>query len=301
VQMIHNGNTFNYVLNLQGDVQQIRCAWTGEVVATYMYNAFGEIWGAEGRMARINPLLYRGYFLCSSLGMYYLQSRYYDPWIGRFINADAFVSTGQGFLGMNMFAYCLNNPVNMHDPSGYMACACGSGRVCTQNTSHGVNAPPPPPPVCPIAAGLGPRPVDSLVSNVGKDLGARSVGFTATVFVDVFTFGATSEATLRSIFSGAKNIASPIISLSANLIYGYPIPEAVGRTAWSWYGAYAGASAGGAAGAPFGPKVGGVFKIIGGIAGAVGADWALNLTPPALLPGCMCRMPIWIGPGCGII
>jgi len=120
VQMIHNGNTFNYVLNLQGDVQQIRCAWTGEVVATYMYNAFGEIWGAEGRMARINPLLYRGYFLCSSLGMYYLQSRYYDPWIGRFINADAFVSTGQGFLGMNMFAYCLNNPVMLIDPTGYV-------------------------------------------------------------------------------------------------------------------------------------------------------------------------------------
>jgi len=134
VLLIHNGNTFNYVLNLQGDVQQIRCAWTGEVVATYMYNAFGEIWGAEGRMARINPLLYRGYFLCSSLGMYYLQSRYYDPWIGRFINADAFVSTGQGFLGFNMFAYCLNNPVMLTDHTGYMACACGSGRVCTQNT-----------------------------------------------------------------------------------------------------------------------------------------------------------------------
>ena len=157
VQMIHNGNTFNYVLNLQGDVQQIRCAWTGEVVATYMYNAFGEIWGAEGRMARINPLLYRGYFLCSSLGMYYLQSRYYDPWIGRFINADAFVSTGQGFLGMNMFAYCLNNPVMLTDHTGYMACACGSGRVCTQNTSHGINAPPPPPPFSPITAGQGPR------------------------------------------------------------------------------------------------------------------------------------------------
>ncbi|MBR5292486.1 MAG: wall-associated protein, partial [Clostridia bacterium] len=41
-----------------------------------------------------------------------MQSRYYDPSIGRFINADSFASTGQGFLGYNMFAYCNNNPVS---------------------------------------------------------------------------------------------------------------------------------------------------------------------------------------------
>ncbi len=52
-------------------------------------------------------------------GLYYLQSRYYDPEIGRFINADAFASTGQGILGNNMFAYCENNPVMGYDPSGY--------------------------------------------------------------------------------------------------------------------------------------------------------------------------------------
>ena len=51
-------------------------------------------------------------------GLYYLQSRYYNPEIGRFINADGFVSTGQGPLGNNMFAYCLNNPANYYDPCG---------------------------------------------------------------------------------------------------------------------------------------------------------------------------------------
>ena len=50
--------------------------------------------------------------------MYYLQSRYYDPEIGRFINADAFVSTGQGFVGNNMFAFCGNNPVCRADNDG---------------------------------------------------------------------------------------------------------------------------------------------------------------------------------------
>ena len=44
-------------------------------------------------------------------GFYYVSSRYYDPEVGRFINADSLVSTGQGILGNNMFAYCLNNPV----------------------------------------------------------------------------------------------------------------------------------------------------------------------------------------------
>ena len=50
--------------------------------------------------------------------LYYLQSRYYDPQLGRFINADAFASTGQGLLGYNMFAYCLNNPTNLADSDG---------------------------------------------------------------------------------------------------------------------------------------------------------------------------------------
>lgn len=50
--------------------------------------------------------------------MYYLQSRYYDPEIGRFLNADVFASTGQGILGNNMFAYCRNNPVMRCDPTG---------------------------------------------------------------------------------------------------------------------------------------------------------------------------------------
>ena len=51
--------------------------------------------------------------------MYYLQSRYYDPAIGRFINADTFATTDpEGVLSCNMFTYCENNPVNNSDDSG---------------------------------------------------------------------------------------------------------------------------------------------------------------------------------------
>ena len=53
--------------------------------------------------------------------LYYLQSRYYDPALGRFINADAFAATGQGLIGYNMFAYCNNSPINFCDPCGTCA------------------------------------------------------------------------------------------------------------------------------------------------------------------------------------
>ena len=61
---------------------------------------------------------YRGYVYYNETGLYYLQSRYYDPITCRFINADGYVSTGAGLNGFNMFAYCNNNPVMCFDSSG---------------------------------------------------------------------------------------------------------------------------------------------------------------------------------------
>ena len=57
----------------------------------------------------------------SETSFYYLQSRYYNPEVGRLINADAYISTGQGILGNNMFAYCLNNPIMFADSTGTRA------------------------------------------------------------------------------------------------------------------------------------------------------------------------------------
>ena len=65
-----------------------------------------------------NPFRYRGYVYDNETQLYYLRSRYYDPSLGRFISSDSLMSTGQGVLGLNMYAYCLNNPVNMSDSSG---------------------------------------------------------------------------------------------------------------------------------------------------------------------------------------
>ena len=107
-----------YVKNLQGDILKVITA-TGTEAATYTYDAWGKLLTSTGDMADVNPLRYRGYFYDTETGLYYLQSRYYDPEVGRFINPDAFASTGRGILQANTFAYCLNNPVNFADHTGY--------------------------------------------------------------------------------------------------------------------------------------------------------------------------------------
>ncbi len=88
------------------------------MLATYEYDAWGKLISSSGSLAEINPLRYRGYYYDTETGFYYLQSRYYDPVVSRFINADSYASTGTGLLSYNMFAYCGNNPVNNSDPSG---------------------------------------------------------------------------------------------------------------------------------------------------------------------------------------
>ena len=84
--------------NLQGDIIAIKNQ-KGETVARYRYDAWGvptivedistndEDWEGDG-IATVNPFRYRGYYYDNETGLYYLQSRYYDPNVGRFINAD---------------------------------------------------------------------------------------------------------------------------------------------------------------------------------------------------------------------
>ena len=110
--------TYYYILNLQGDVVQI-IDKTGVLQAEYVYSPWGEIISAEGDLAEINPLRYRGYYYDSETGFYYLRSRYYDPENHRFINADTYASTDSGdAISCNMFAYCGNNPVMRGDENG---------------------------------------------------------------------------------------------------------------------------------------------------------------------------------------
>ena len=121
---------YYYGTNSRGDIEVIYNS-DGTLHARYDYDAYGKILSvtapdgtnitAPYAIANLNPLRYRSYVYDTETGLYYLQSRYYDPVTCRFINADAYMSTGQGITGNNMFAYCNNNPVNYYDPSGCMA------------------------------------------------------------------------------------------------------------------------------------------------------------------------------------
>ena len=115
--MTCNGTVYYYITNLQGDVMSLERA-DGGSGATYAYDAWGNILRMSGTLAELNPLRYRGYVYDQETGFYYLNSRYYDPAVGRFINSDEYASTGQGLLGNNMYAYCQNNPVKHIDSQG---------------------------------------------------------------------------------------------------------------------------------------------------------------------------------------
>ena len=87
------------------------------------YGPWGEAWGVSGTLAStlgaMNPLRYRGYVYDTETGLYYLNSRYYNPTWGRFINTDSeMAGIGGDTQGYNLFAYCQNNPVNMSDHDG---------------------------------------------------------------------------------------------------------------------------------------------------------------------------------------
>ena len=127
-----NGDKFTLyaVCNSRGDVEELRKE-TGSLYARYVYDSWGNvlyIYSGTGtteitdtdNLAIQNPFRYRGYYFDTESGLYYLQSRYYDPVTGRFLNADSLVDTSD-VLGFNMYAYCGNNPVNYIDPTGHLA------------------------------------------------------------------------------------------------------------------------------------------------------------------------------------
>ena len=73
-------------------------------------------------IANINPFRYRGYYFDVETGWYYLNARYYDPNVGRFLSPDlpdTLSADFENFAQYNLYTYCFNNPVNMADDLGY--------------------------------------------------------------------------------------------------------------------------------------------------------------------------------------
>ena len=117
-----NGTAYYYYKNLQGDIIGITDK-DGVLIATYTYDAWGKPISVVGDLtiANLNPIRYRGYYYDIETGLYYLNSRYYDPEICRFINADdALMRTLYGINCNSLFAYCQDAPVEKKDINGYI-------------------------------------------------------------------------------------------------------------------------------------------------------------------------------------
>ena len=110
-----------YQKNISGDIEQILDI-NGQVVVQYAYDAWGNcsiVKDTTNGLGTLNPFRYRGYYFDNETGWYYLKSRYYNPQVGRFLNADSLAYLDGGTVGgLNLYAYCLNNPVSYVDPEG---------------------------------------------------------------------------------------------------------------------------------------------------------------------------------------
>ena len=174
--ILNNTSAYLYLKNGQGDIAAI-VDESGGILVRYTYNAWGMVefivpFGVDPAvttvLATVSPFTYRGYCYDFDIGMYYLQSRYYDPQICRFINADStdYLGATGTLLSYNLFAYCENDAVDCVDETGTWAakghkqltkdvasevfCLHYLDKICNYNVEMDEKYPPFPPFIHPI-------------------------------------------------------------------------------------------------------------------------------------------------------
>lgn len=128
----YNNEIYYYIKNISNDITGILNNNLEQIVF-YEYDSYGNIISIKdtngneitdsNNIGIINPYRYKGYYYDTETNLYYLNTRYYSPVFGRFINADGYLSTGTSIIGNNMYAYCDNNPINNVDEDGTLAFA----------------------------------------------------------------------------------------------------------------------------------------------------------------------------------
>ena len=130
VGFLIQGVEYLFIKNSQGDV--VGLVNNGTVAAKYTNYSWGKITTSitdgngndvssqASHIANMNPIRYRGYYYDAETGLYYLQSRYYDPQTHRFLNADGVSGVNPDINSYNMFTCSCNNPITYSDSSGHM-------------------------------------------------------------------------------------------------------------------------------------------------------------------------------------
>jgi RHS repeat-associated protein len=148
VGFTYNGAAYYYTKNAQDDITGIvdkNC----NTVVEYTYDAWVKVLNmtdssGDAHIGQKNPFLYRGYYYDSEIGLYYLNSRYYDPQTGRFLNADTtdtLTSIMDDISDKNVFDYCHNNPVIRadHDGAFWQFALAGGGSIGLSGGTFGAS------------------------------------------------------------------------------------------------------------------------------------------------------------------
>ena len=225
--MLYRGQYYYFDKNTLGDIIAIRDS-NRSVVARYTYDAWGNhtVYGKKGGVDRsktsignVNPFRYRGYYYDTETGFYYLQTRYYDPTICRFINADNYelvAELSQTVGQLNLYAYANNNPIMLTDETGesvslalligsflYGAIASGISQYLEDGTVNlveaGVDGA-----FTAISVGLAATSIGRGASMaIGGAMGAVQYGIKVAFFDEKFSWDRLAYSVVYGIFSGA--------------------------------------------------------------------------------------------------
>jgi len=208
VSMNLSGTEYFYVRNAQNDIIKLVNA-SGATVAGYIYDTWGklvsikdgsgnDITNDTSSIGYKNPYRYREYRYDSETGLYYLQSRYYNPEWGRFLNADSVLGNPSELLSHNLYAYCYNNPVSLVDSDGKNPMLVGAligavvggvaGAVISYNQTGSVDW---------GAVGAGALGGALIGSGVGLIAGATAAGVTGAALADAAVIGSYSAGYTR--------------------------------------------------------------------------------------------------------
>jgi len=118
----HTAAKYFYLHDRLGSVRQV-IDTSGNVKNCYTYQPFGELFAMETTENVPNPFKFTGQYYDSEISEYYLRARQYDPHIGRFTSRDPIKGKYKEPLTLHQYLYCLNDPMNMIDPSGELSAA----------------------------------------------------------------------------------------------------------------------------------------------------------------------------------
>ena len=129
-----NDDVYYYVKNLQEDIIGILDSNYNQIVS-YKYDSWGKVLSVKDQEGNeitnpnhigiMNPFRYRSYYYDEETKLYYLNSRYYNPEWGRFLNADGIIGANMDIFGCNLYSYVSNNPIMLCDIGGKLAVSAG--------------------------------------------------------------------------------------------------------------------------------------------------------------------------------